>query len=172
MLRTKLKHYDHHPYLGVETAQDLDSGEHMKAKTTKAHRFLNLLRRNLSGCFRETKDNAYNTMIRPILEYAGAISVGPLPVEPYWHAGQCAAQGSSLCLQWPLQVHQCVNHDVDTWVEVPVGETLQQQAGHILPATSPSNRKNLQVIYPEIFRMRQMYRIPKRIPPKAAVRQH
>ena len=73
MLGTKLKHYDHHPYLGVEIAQDLDWGEHIKATTTKAHRSLKLLRRNLSGCSRETKDKAYNTMVRPILEYAGAV---------------------------------------------------------------------------------------------------
>ena len=41
--------------------------------TTKARRSLNLLHRNLSGCSRETKDKAYNTMVRPILEYAGAV---------------------------------------------------------------------------------------------------
>ena len=45
----------------------------IKATTTKAHRSLNLLRRNLSGCSCETKDKAYNTMVRPILEYAGAV---------------------------------------------------------------------------------------------------
>ena len=71
--KTKLKHYDHHPYLGVEIAQDLNWGEHIKATTTKAHRCLNLLCRNLSGCSRETKDKAYNTMVRPILEFAGAV---------------------------------------------------------------------------------------------------
>ena len=70
---TKLKHYDHHPYLGVEIAQDLDCGEHIKATTTKAHRSLNLLRRNWSGCSRETNDKAFNNMVRPILEYAGAV---------------------------------------------------------------------------------------------------
>ena len=73
MLGAKLKHYDHHPYQGVEIAQDLDWGEHIKATTTKAHSSLNLLHRNLSGRSHETKDIAYNTMARPILEYAGAV---------------------------------------------------------------------------------------------------
>ena len=40
---------------------------------TKAHRSLNLLRRNLSGCSSETKEKAYTTLVRPVLEYAGAV---------------------------------------------------------------------------------------------------
>ena len=122
MLDTKLKYYDHHPYLGVEIAQDLDWEEHIKAMITKAHRSLNLLCRNLSGCSRET----YNTMVRPIREYAGVVW------EPYWHPGEGAAQGSSICLQRLQQVLQCVRYDVDAWLEVLAGKTIHKQVGNFL----------------------------------------
>ena len=68
-----LQHCDHHPYLGVEMSSDMSWNHHIKATTAKAQRSLNLLRRNLSGCSRETKSRAYTTMVRPILEYAGSV---------------------------------------------------------------------------------------------------
>ena len=73
MLGTTLKHYDHHPYLGVEILKDLDCGEHVKNTMTKANRSLNLLSRNLSGWSSETKEKAYTTLLRPVGEYAGAV---------------------------------------------------------------------------------------------------
>ena len=63
---------NHHPYLGVELADDLNWGHHIKNIVPKAQRTLNLLRRNLSGCSKETKDIAYRTLIRPGLEFASA----------------------------------------------------------------------------------------------------
>ena len=73
MLGVELKHYDHHPYLGVELSRDLSWGPHIKQTTSKAQGSLNLLRRNLHGCSQLTKARAYTTMVRPILEYAGTV---------------------------------------------------------------------------------------------------
>ena len=67
---TSLEHVQHHPYLGVEFAGDLSWGPHLGKMIPKAQRTLNLLRRNLYGCSRGTKDMAYRTMVRPVLEYA------------------------------------------------------------------------------------------------------
>ena len=73
MLGTTLKHYDHHPYLGAGIWKDMDWGEYVKNTVTKAHRSLNLHRRNLSGCSSETKEKAFATLVRPVLEYAVAV---------------------------------------------------------------------------------------------------
>ena len=68
----QLEQVVHNPYLGVELAADLDWGHHVKNVVPKAQRTLNLLRRNMWGCSRETKDIAYRTLVRPVLDYAGA----------------------------------------------------------------------------------------------------
>ena len=67
---TPLDQVEHHPYLGVEIADDLGWGPHLDKMIPKAQRTLNLLRRNLYGCSKGTKDMAYRTMVRPVLEYA------------------------------------------------------------------------------------------------------
>ena len=67
----QLEQVVHHPYLGVEFAADLGWGYHVNNVVPKAQRTLNLLRRNLWGCSRETKDIAYRTLVRPVLDYAG-----------------------------------------------------------------------------------------------------
>ena len=66
----QLQHVTHHPYLGVELADDLSWGPHLDKMIPKAQRTLNLLRRNLSDCSQNTKDVANNTLVRPVLEYA------------------------------------------------------------------------------------------------------
>ena len=77
---TSLEHVKHHPYLGVELAQDLGWGPHLAKVIPKAQRTLNLLRRNLYNCSVGTKDVAYRTMVRPVLEYA-ACAWDPYHVE-------------------------------------------------------------------------------------------
>ena len=54
----------------MELAQDLRWGPPLNKVIPKAQRTLNLLRRNLYNCSGETKDMAYRTMVRPVLEYA------------------------------------------------------------------------------------------------------
>ena len=63
-----LKHYDYLTYQGVELSKDMDWGHHIKATTSKVQRTLNILRRNLSGCGRETKGKAYVALAHPFLE--------------------------------------------------------------------------------------------------------
>ena len=67
-----LKQVAHHPYLGVELAADLSWGEHIKNVVPRAQRTLNFLRRNLSGCSQGTKEAAYKTLVRPLLEYGSS----------------------------------------------------------------------------------------------------
>ena len=66
----QVKHINHHPYLGVELAQDLSWNCHINQTVSKAQRTLNLLRRNLTDCSRTTKELAYKALVRPTLEYA------------------------------------------------------------------------------------------------------
>ena len=61
-----------HPYLGLELDSTLSWNEHLKKTHSKAQRNLNLLRRNLHGCTTKTKETAYKTLVRPILEYASS----------------------------------------------------------------------------------------------------
>jgi hypothetical protein len=60
-------------YLGVTITNKLDWTPHIQNITTKATKTLGLLRRNLSLAPRETKVNAYQTLVRPQLEYASPI---------------------------------------------------------------------------------------------------
>ena len=60
-------------YLGVTITNTLDWTPHIHNITTKATKTLGLLRRNLSLAPRETKVNAYQTLVRPQLEYASPI---------------------------------------------------------------------------------------------------
>ena len=68
-----LKSVDHHPYLGIELTKDLNWSTHINQVTNKANKVLGLLRRNLHSCSKSVKDTAYQTLVRPRLEYAGAI---------------------------------------------------------------------------------------------------
>ena len=72
MLGIKLHQVDHHPYLGVELAKDLSWTHHINAITQKANRQLNFLCRNLGQCNRPTKEQAYKTLVQPLLLYASA----------------------------------------------------------------------------------------------------
>ena len=71
MLGKTLNQVQHRPYLGVEFSHNLSWDYHIKNVSTKGHRILNFLRRNLSGCSQDTKSQAYKSLVRPGLEYAG-----------------------------------------------------------------------------------------------------
>ena len=66
----QLQYVTHHPYLVIELADNLSWGPHLDKMIPKAQRTQNLLRRNLSDCSQNTKDVAYKTLVRPVLEYA------------------------------------------------------------------------------------------------------
>ena len=56
-------------YLGVTIDNKLRWTSHYNDTCLKANRVLSLLRRNLYGCPTDTKATAYNTYVRPVLEY-------------------------------------------------------------------------------------------------------
>ena len=65
-----LERVDQHDYLGVTISHDLRWGSHCQKIVQKASRMLGLLHCTLSPCKQEVKAKAYQTLIRPQLEYA------------------------------------------------------------------------------------------------------
>ena len=72
---TDLKPAESAKYLGVEISNDLSFDRHIENITKKGMKTLGFLRRNLPGksCSRETKTACYNTLVRPIVEYASCV---------------------------------------------------------------------------------------------------
>ena len=66
----QLQHVTHQPYLGIELADDLSWGPYLDKMIPKAQGTLKLLPRNHSDCSQNTKEVAYKTLVRPVLEYA------------------------------------------------------------------------------------------------------
>ena len=62
-----------HTYLGVEINNKLNWAEHISTSISKANKVLGLLRRNLFSCSTKVKEIAYNTLVRPKLEYCASI---------------------------------------------------------------------------------------------------
>ena len=60
-------------YLGVDISNNLKWNNHIQRITAKASRILGFVRRNLKPCSQSIKLIAYNTLVRPILEYSAAI---------------------------------------------------------------------------------------------------
>ena len=59
-------------YLGVHLSTSLRFNTHIDHITSKANRTLGFLRRNLHNCTRDIKHLAFNTLVRPTLEYCAA----------------------------------------------------------------------------------------------------
>ena len=59
-----------HPYLGVEIDNKLRWNNHYQKLKAKASKVLGFLKRNLWFCPQSIKVTAYNTLVRPVLEYA------------------------------------------------------------------------------------------------------
>ena len=68
-----LQHVTHHPYLGMELTDDLNWEHNINQMVSKSQRTLNLLRRNLYECSQNTKELAYETLVRPSLVYASYV---------------------------------------------------------------------------------------------------
>ena len=61
------------PYLGVTIANNLKWNDHINKITAKANRVLNFIRRNLKNCPQPIKEKAYQTYVRPIVEYSSTV---------------------------------------------------------------------------------------------------
>ena len=70
ILGERLERVDHHDYLGVTLSHDLRWENHIYKIKQKASRTLGLIRRTLSPCKLEVKAKAYQSLVKPQLEYA------------------------------------------------------------------------------------------------------
>ena len=70
---TTLQETASHSYLGVEITNDLKWGNHIQSISARANRALGFIRRNLHCCPQDLKSIAYQTLVRPLLEYATII---------------------------------------------------------------------------------------------------
>ena len=66
-----------HKYLGVFIQDNLEWDSHMKFAKHKAMKILGLLHRNFSGSSQYVKTQAYNSLVRPHIEYASAAAWSP-----------------------------------------------------------------------------------------------
>ena len=66
---SELKLVDKHPYLEVILQSDLTFGSHINKIVLKATGLVGTLRRVLKDVNTKTKLVAFNTLVRPILEY-------------------------------------------------------------------------------------------------------
>ena len=60
-------------YLGVNISENLSWNAHIAATAKKASNSLAFLRRNLASCPPDIKAQSYQTLVRPILEYASTV---------------------------------------------------------------------------------------------------
>ena len=60
-------------YLGVHMQKNLNWNTHVNAIAKKANNTCSFLYRNLRKCPKETKELAYRTLVRPIVEYASPV---------------------------------------------------------------------------------------------------
>ena len=59
-------------YLGVSINSKLNWNDHCSKVSSKASKTLGMLRRNISSCPNKVKVQAYQTLVRPKLEYASS----------------------------------------------------------------------------------------------------
>ena len=65
----KLENISSHKYLGIIIQDDLQWDSHVREVKAKATKILELLRRNLSHCSSKVKEQAYDSLVRPRVEY-------------------------------------------------------------------------------------------------------
>ena len=65
----------HNPYLGVELSDNMKYNQHINTITwsSKASRVLGFVQRNLKHCPKTVKERAYQSLVRPKLEYSSPI---------------------------------------------------------------------------------------------------
>jgi hypothetical protein len=60
-------------HIGVELTKDLRWKNHINQISAKGNRALGFVKRNLSSCTEEIKLTAFNTLVRPTIEYCSAV---------------------------------------------------------------------------------------------------
>ena len=73
MHNQKLESVDAAKYLGVSISKDLSWNTHISNITTCANRTLGFVKRNVVTKIKEIKTMAYNSLVRPQLEYSSAV---------------------------------------------------------------------------------------------------
>ena len=73
MMKQELGEVHNHPYLGIELTSDLSWSLHIRNITNKANRSLNFIRWNLHDCPQHIKEIAYQSFVRPNIEYASSV---------------------------------------------------------------------------------------------------
>jgi ribonucleases P/MRP protein subunit RPP40 len=73
IMGTSLEEVDSYKYLGVTLHEKMNWTQQVERISRKATKNLNFVMRNLKGSKKEIREKAYLTLIRPILDYAGAI---------------------------------------------------------------------------------------------------
>ena len=66
---SSLKAVNSTKYLGITITSDLNWKEHVESIVGKANQRLRFIGRTLRKCNRTTKETAYTTLVRPLLEY-------------------------------------------------------------------------------------------------------
>ena len=64
---------DHAKYLGLEIGHDLNWNQHIQNVITKANRTLCFIRRNMETKHKGIRQVAFNTKVRPQVEYASSV---------------------------------------------------------------------------------------------------
>jgi hypothetical protein len=69
----QLQIVDNAKYLGLTISKNLSWNNHVNNITKKANSTLAFLQRNIGNCPQRAKTQAYNTFVRPSLEYASTV---------------------------------------------------------------------------------------------------
>jgi hypothetical protein len=68
-----LEQVDSNPYIGLQIPEDLKWSTHISNITKKANITIGFFRGNLQHCPKECRKNAYNSLVRSVLEYGATI---------------------------------------------------------------------------------------------------
>jgi len=68
-----LENVEKSPCLGEVIRKDLKLKDHVDNITMKANRTLGLVKRNIKSNNMELKTKAFNTLVRPVLDYASSV---------------------------------------------------------------------------------------------------
>ena len=86
----KLEQVQSAKYLGITITDNFDWGQHVSEISCKATKTMSFLRRNLALAPRHTKEVAYQTLVRPQLEYTA-------PIWHPYHETQIAQKAEDSC---------------------------------------------------------------------------
>ena len=84
-------------YLGLNIGHNLSWNHHIGTVIKKANNINAFLSRNISSCPSKIKAQCYTTLVRPIMEYACIINMGPSYTEKHKRIGNGAKKSSTFC---------------------------------------------------------------------------